>query len=160
MTEPTPANDTLEVRAITAAGTLPLRLAVLLANRPVAMAQFPGDAAATTKHFGAFRNERLLGIASLFLAAMPERPGEPAVQLRGMATAPDARGAGIGRALALACIASARESGARLLWCNARTAVIGFYLKLGFEIIGGEFQIPDVGPHVRMVLRLADEDHA
>jgi ribosomal protein S18 acetylase RimI-like enzyme len=96
----------------------------------------------------------LLGIASLYLTKLPEQPGVTAWQLRGMATAPEARGMGFGRALALACIAFARENGARLLWCNARTAAARFYRKLGFETLGEEFEIPDVGPHFRMILRL------
>jgi ribosomal protein S18 acetylase RimI-like enzyme len=91
-----------------------------------------------------------LGIASLYFAEMPDQPGFPAYQLRGMATAPEARGRGLGRALVHACIAFAREDGAELVWCNARVGAVGFYHKQGFEIVGDEFEIPDVGPHFRM----------
>ena len=88
--------------------------------------------AASTRHFGAFRAGALLGIASLFWVEMPDKPEVPAFQLRGMAVSPGARGSGLGRALTLACIAFAREKGAELLWCNARTGATGFYRKLGF----------------------------
>jgi GNAT superfamily N-acetyltransferase len=152
MIEQTSAHDTAEVRIITAAETWPLRLAVLRPGRPIEAAQFPGDDAATTRHFGAFREGRLLGIASLYLTEMPEQPGLSAFQLRGMATALEARGTGCGRALVHACIAFTRENGAPLLWCNARTVAVEFYRKLGFAVIGGEFEIPDVGPHFRMLL--------
>ena len=151
---PKPMSNTVEVRAITAAETWPLRQAVLRPGRPVAAAQFPGDDAATTKHFGAFRGTSLVGIASLFRAEMPEQPGARAFQLRGMATAPEVRGQGLGRALILACLAFARDNQAQLFWFNARTVALGFYRKLGFEIIGEEFEVPDVGPHFRMVMRL------
>jgi len=144
----------LSIRPITAAETLPLRHSVLRLGRPIASAQFPGDAAATSRHFGAFRNGQLLGIASLFRVEMPEMPGLPAFQLRGMAVAPEARGAGFGRALTLACIAFAKENAAQLLWCNARASATPFYLKLGFQISGPEFNIPDIGPHFRMLIRL------
>ena len=146
-------SKTIEVRLITAAETWPLRQAVLRPGRPVAAAQFPGDDDSITKHFGAFGGGSLLGIASLFRAEMPEQPGVPALQLRGMATAPEVRGAGFGRALILTCKVFARENGAPLLWCNARTGAVGFYRKLGFEIVGAEFNIPDVGPHFRMRMR-------
>ena len=143
-----------EVRVITAAETWPLRLAVLRPDRPIESAQFPGDDAQTTRHFGAFREGSLLGIASLYLAEMPEQPGLTAYQLRGMATATGARGLGLGRALVHACIAFTRENRAELLWCNARIVALEFYRKLGFKVIGREFDIPDVGPHFRMVLRV------
>jgi GNAT superfamily N-acetyltransferase len=149
-------SNPIEVRLISAAETLPLRQSVLRPGRSVEAAQFPGDDAPTTRHFGAFRDGRLLGIASLFLAEMPEQPGMRALQLRGMATAPEVRGAGFGRALILACVAYARTAGAQLFWFNARIGALGFYRKLGFEISGGEFEIPDVGPHFRMKLRLQE----
>jgi len=145
--------DPIQVRPITAAETLPLRMSVLRPNRPVDVARFPEDDAPTTRHFGAFRDGQLVGIASLLRAEMPERPGMPAIQLRGMATAPEVRGQGFGRALILACLAFAREHGRPLLWCNARTGAVGFYRKLGFEIVGTEFIVPDVGPHFRMWVR-------
>lgn len=145
----------IEVRTITAAETWPLRLAVLRPQRPLSAAQFPGDDLPPTKHFGAFRDNNLLGIASLFLAEMSERPGASALQLRGMATAPAVRGAGFGRALVAASVAFARESGMNLIWCNARISAVGFYRKLGWEIVGTEFDIPDVGPHFRMWRRIA-----
>src|SRR6185369_10778696 len=116
-----------EVRVITAGETLPLRQRVLRPGRAIAAAQFSGDDAPSTRHFGAFRDGRLVGIASLFLVELPEQPGLAARQLRGMATAPEARGMGFGRALVLACVAFTRENGAQLLWCNARTPAAGFY---------------------------------
>lgn len=148
MTEP------IEVRPITAAEAWPLRQSVLRPGRPLERAQYPEDHAPTTRHFGAFRDARLLGIATLLRVEMPGQPGVLALQLRGMATAPEVRGEGFGRALISACLAFARDSGVPLLWCNARTEAVGFYRKLGFEIVGGEFQVPDVGPHFRLRVRL------
>jgi GNAT superfamily N-acetyltransferase len=140
----------VQVRAIATAETWPLRLAVLRPGRPLPAVQFPGDDLPSTKHFGAFQDGELVGITSLFRAEMPERPGVSALQLRGMATAPEVRGAGCGRALVTVSVAFARASGTQLIWCNARTSAAGFYRKLGWEIVGEEFDIPEVGPHFRM----------
>lgn len=85
---------------------------------------------------------------------MPEHPHIIAYQLRGMATMPGARKRGLGRALVQTCLSVARENAVQHLWCNARTSAVVFYLKLGFEIIGHEFYIPDVGPHLRMSLKI------
>ena len=146
--------EAAEVRVVTAAEALPLRHAVLRAGRPIKSAMFAGDDAPTTRHFAAFQNGQLLSIASIYRAEMPEHRGHSAMQLRGMATAPAARGKGFGKALVAACIAFARDNGIRLLWCNARKEAAGFYKKLGFEIVGKEFDIPDVGPHFRMMFRI------
>jgi len=143
-----------EIRQIGAAETLPLRLSVLRPGRPVESAHFPGDEAPDTRHFGAFRGSHLQGIASAFGVECPGRPGVPAFQIRGMATTPDARGTGLGRALVEACVAYAREKHAALIWCNARKTAAGFYQRLGFAILGEEFEIQDVGPHFRMHLAL------
>ena len=140
----------MDVRLITAAETIPLRSAVLRPGRPLSAAQFPGDDLPTTKHFGVFGDGKLVGIASLFSAELLEKPGVAALQLRGMATAPEVRGTGFGKALVIACEAFTRESGLKLIWCNARTSAAGFYEKLGWKIISTEFEVPDVGPHYRM----------
>lgn len=145
---------TVEVRQVSAAETVPLRHAVLRPGRPLETTLFAGDDLPSTTHFGAFRNGQLLCIASLFEAELPEEPGVAAIQLRGMATAADSQRTGLGRSLVLGCAAFAREKRARLLWCNARVYASGFYSKLGFEIVGKEFDIPDVGPHYRMKLAL------
>src|SRR5690606_36785841 len=130
-------------------------LAILRPNRPREAALFDGDDLPTTKHFGAFRFGELVGIASLFLAECPELPVlKPAMQLRGMATTPEVRGQGFGRALVMACLAHAQQNAMRLLWCNARCEAAEFYRKLQFEIVGDQFEIPDVGPHFRMFRRI------
>ena len=151
--QPTPAAIT--VRVITAPEARPLRHAVLRPGRPLSAGNFSGDDDPTTRHFGAYRDGVLLGVASVYRAELPEKPGVPAVQLRGMAVEPDVRGSGIGRQLIHACVEFSRDNGVGLLWCNARVTAVGFYRKLGFEIIGEEFEIPDVGPHFRMALRMA-----
>lgn len=146
-----------DIRFISAAETMPLRCAILRPDRPPESAQFPGDEDPTTKHFGAFRDGKIVGIASLYRAEFKERPGKPAYQLRGMATAPDVRGGRFGWELVLACLKFANENGAEILWCNARTGAVGFYRKLGFDTIGDEFEYPDVGPHYRMWRRTVED---
>jgi predicted GNAT family N-acyltransferase len=143
-----------DVRQITAAETIPLRHSVLRAGYPIETARFPGDDDPGTVHFGVFEKEKLLCIATLLQAQFPPEPGISAFQLRGMAAVPESRGSGLGTQIVRTCVDFAREKSARMLWCNARTSAAGFYLKLGFQIVGDEFDIPTVGPHVRMKLSL------
>jgi len=100
-------------------------------------------------HFGAFDGERLVGIVSLYREDRPDGP-ERGWRLRGMATETDVRGAGFGTALLAACIEHVAASGGGELWCNARLAALGFYRRAGFEVVGEEFDIPGIGPHVVM----------
>ncbi len=144
----------IQVRQIDAAETIPLRHAVLRPGRPEESAHFAGDHEPTTRHLGVFQDKELLSIASLFVAPMPGQPGSPAFQLRGMATAAHARGRGLGQLLVQQCVVFAKEMKAEILWCNARTSAAGFYQKLGFQVSGAEFDVPDVGPHFRMWLAL------
>src|SRR5688500_9487172 len=101
----------LAVRAIPAAATVDLRWAVLRPGFPRETALFAGDEAAGTLHFGVYANDQLVGVASLYEA---EEPGNPpsagARQLRGMATLPEVRGSGCGRALLESCVAAAERA--------------------------------------------------
>ncbi len=149
------------IRRITALETIPVRWPILRPGFPRETAVFAGDELPTTQHFGAFSEDgTLIGVASIYLAPLPDAPPEIAVpaekswQLRGMATLPEVRGAGHGCALVEACVQAARAAGAELLWCNARTTAAPFYAKNGWQITGQEFDIPTVGPHFRMWRRV------
>lgn len=146
----------IEVRAITVEETIPLRHAILQAGLPREMAIFPGDDAPATRHFGAFLDGQLVGVATMHyvpLLDQPEHEGS-AYQVRGMATTEFARGRGVGSALLAACIEEAGRQGASWIWCNARTPAAGFYARHGFKVTGGVFDIPTAGPHYRMLRAL------
>jgi len=133
-----------------------LREAVLIVGTDRDSPEFPGDHDETTRHFGAFDGQRAVGCLSFMLN---EWDGRPAWQLRGMATEPDARGTGIGKALLqFAEEMLLRDSEVRQMWCNARVAAVGFYLKQGWEVASEEFTIKGVGPHHKMTKRLAAEE--
>jgi GNAT superfamily N-acetyltransferase len=143
------------IHVITAKDTIAIRWPVLRPGFPRESAIFAGDELTTAKHFGASFGGTLIGVASIYPAPLPEKPdASPSWQLRGMATLPEMRHAGFGRALLAACVAHTRAEHAALLWCNARTSAAPFYAKNGWQIVGGEFDIPTVGPHFRMFIEL------
>ncbi len=99
---------------------------------------------------GAFEGEQLIAVGLI------GREGEPGEwRIRGMATAPEARGRGAGTAVLSMLLDHAREQDGRAVWCQARTRALGLYERAGFEADSGEFELPEIGPHVRMRLRLA-----
>ena len=149
--------DEFTVRRISAEETVDVRLPVLREGLPRKAAIFDGDDAAGTKHFGVFFANRLVAVASIYEAVFPEKAAiREAWQLRGMATLPSVRQRGCGRALLRACVEEARAAGGEVLWCNARTSAVEFYMRHGLQIMGNEFDIPGAGPHFRMWLWLRE----
>ena len=141
---------TFTVRAITPDDARPLRLDVLRPGRPIEQAIFEGDDDPASLHLGAFEGTLLVGIASFYERPFPIAGTKSEWQLRGMAVAPERRGQGCGRALLRAAMPQLAQRGGSALWCNARVGAVGFYRTEGFEIVGDEFEIPDVGPHFLM----------
>jgi len=83
-------------------------------------------------HFGAFRDNRLAGVVSLFQEGTE-------FQFRKLAVAADMQHEGIGGSLVAYVIAYAEENGGTRIWCNARLEATGFYLKQGFMQTGNLF---------------------
>jgi ribosomal protein S18 acetylase RimI-like enzyme len=71
-------------------------------------------------------------------------------RVRGMATAPHARGKGAGAAVLDALVGHAIAQGATRVWCNARTPARSLYEREGFRVVSEEFEIPEIGPHLAM----------
>lgn len=131
---------------------LDLRHAILRAGLPRETAVFPGDEAATSVHVAAVRGGEVVGCATFHLN---QWQGEPAYQLRGMATAASTRRQGLGRKMLTFAEAELLSRGVtRQLWCNARTPAVPFYEAMGWTVESEVFEIPTAGPHVRMAKRL------
>ena len=77
-----------------------------------------------------------------------------AFQLRGMATAHSFQGKGIGNKLVNFAIVYLRGQHINYVWCNARQKAFKFYTSLGFEFISDFFDIPNIGPHKQMYLKI------
>ena len=98
---------------------------------------------------GAFEGEDLIAVG---LIGPQGEPG--AWRVRGMATAPAARGRGAGAAVLDALLAHAREQGASSVWASVRTPARTLYERAGFRQTSEVFEPPKIGPHVIMNLGL------
>ena len=151
------AGSEIITRPVSLEEVVDLRHAVLRQGLPRSEAIFPGDDAPTSLHYGVFHgNGQILCCATLHAS---QWESEPAWQLRGMATAPEARRQGLGRRLLARMEQDLRSAAARtgsplLLWCNARVPAVQFYQGLRWRVVSDQFDIPTAGPHVRMVKRL------
>jgi ribosomal protein S18 acetylase RimI-like enzyme len=139
-----------ELRRIPAAETRHLRHVVLRPHQRPEELVYPGDDAPDTFHVGLYVGDEQLGVASLYREPEPGTKDDGAWRLRGMAVLPKCQGMGYGTALLRNCMEHARHQGGTQLWCNARTTASGFYLALGFQVKGSEFELPGIGPHYLM----------
>ena len=136
-----------DVREVALADTRALRQAVLRPHQTLdqlAAEEHPGAHAE-----GAFEHGELVAVGIVH-----EDGERTRWRVRGMATAPAARGRGLGAAVLAALVAYARAHGALLIWCNARTPARRLYERAGFTVVSAQFELPHIGPHVRMQLEL------
>ncbi len=137
----------LAFRAIDAAATRELRQRLLRPDAPPDRLVYPGDDAPETLHAGAFADQRLVGIASVYRQPPPGQDDPGAWRLRGMATLPEVRRRGVGTALLHHCMNHAAARGGRWLWCDARVPALDFYRAEGFDARGEVYHVPGAGPH-------------
>jgi predicted GNAT family N-acyltransferase len=142
------------IRFIRADDVLAIRNEVLREGRlTLHECRFPNDDTEDAFHLGYFDDHQLVCIASFHPQNYKDFPGR-AYQLRGMATIESHRGRGIGNQLVNFAIVYMRGQRVNYIWCNARTKAIPFYHNLGFETISNEFQVPGVGPHYVLYLKI------
>jgi predicted GNAT family N-acyltransferase len=96
---------------------------------------------------GAFEDGNILGCAMLV------QEKSDVVKLRQMAVLNYVQGKGIGRALMQFAENLARDHGYKILTMHARKNAVGFYEKMGYRVIGDEFQEVSI-PHYEMQKRL------
>ena len=134
----------MNVRQVPIEDTRPLRQQVLRPHQTVdELAEHEVDGAYAV---GAFDGDALLCVG--FVNEEGDEPGD--WRVRGMATAPQARGRGAGTAVLAALVEHAQVSGAKRIWCNARVPAISLYERAGFRVVSDVFEPPEIGPHVRM----------
>lgn len=128
--------------------TLQLRQKALRPCKPIESCYFESDNIESTQHLGAFFENELVGIISLFRNKHQLFEADNQIQLRGMAIEPHCQKKGIGQKLLLEAIKLTETND--LIWCNARISASTFYQKNGFMKVSDVFNIENVGPHVVM----------
>ncbi|MBS1519702.1 MAG: GNAT family N-acetyltransferase [Bacteroidetes bacterium] len=142
------------IRFIQADDVLDIRNEVLRGGRlTLDQCRFPNDDADGTFHLGYYDNGQLVCIASFHPQNYKDFPGK-AYQLRGMATLESHRGKGFGNLLMNFAITYMRGQKVNYVWCNARKKAVPFYRNLGFETISDEFEVPVIGPHYVLYLKI------
>ncbi|MCH3882607.1 MULTISPECIES: GNAT family N-acetyltransferase [Tenacibaculum] len=141
------------IKNISAEETYAIRKSVLREGVDLPF-KFDGDFNKETFHLGAFKNIKLVGIASLMKTESNLLSYKKQYQLRGMATINDVRGLGYGSKIIDEVILQLKMMNIECVWCNAREIAIDFYIKKGFSIIGNPFTISQIGKHFVMYKKI------
>ena len=98
-------------------------------------------------HFGLFEDEKIVACLTL------TQTENGRMKMRQVAVDDNTQGKGLGSQLSLAAEKHAAENGFTVMFCHARKAASGFYLKLGYKIVGDEFTEVNI-PHYLMEKQL------
>ncbi len=142
------------IKFITTDNTLDLRSSELRGGLDREFCRFEGDDDAGSFHVGYFIAEKPVCVAT-FHQEQREGFAGKGFQLRGMVTHPHFQGKGIGNQLLNFSIVYLRGQKANYIWCNARKIAYKFYLGIGFEFISDEFELPGIGAHRAMYLKIS-----
>ena len=144
----------MHIRFIKTEDTYPLRLLVLRPGGILEDTHFANDRLDGAFHLGAQHHEQLITVASFYPEKKSDLVGWKQYRLRGMATHPDFVGQGGGTQLLRFALDHLKAQHADVIWCNARLVALPFYEKIGFEILGEQFDIEGIGPHYLMHRRV------
>ncbi|MFT5719148.1 MAG: ribosomal protein S18 acetylase RimI-like enzyme [Oleiphilaceae bacterium] len=108
----------MEIRSIPWEQTIPLRHKVLWPNKTPEFCQVDGDEEGL--HFGAFINNQLICVASVYLKLDKAR-------LRKFATDPCFQNQGVGSKMLEFIIHFLKSTKEKIFWCDARESALGFY---------------------------------
>lgn len=134
----------MEIRVITWEETIPVRQSVLWPNKSHEHCHVDGDIDGL--HFGAFIDEELVCVASVYLTLNKAR-------LRKFATDTRYQHQGIGSKMLAHIIQSMKSRQVRHLWCDARESAIDFYKRFGLETCSERFYKIDI-PFFKMEVAL------
>ena len=134
-------------------GTKEYQLSVLLRDeilrKPLKLSFDPAQLAKEDKdiHIVGFIGEKMA--ATLMLC----HNSEDIIQMRQVAVSNDFQKQGLGKKLVIYAENYAREKGYKTMYLHARKVASGFYLALGYEIVGDEFKEVNI-PHFAMQKKL------
>jgi len=123
---------------------LPIRHAVLWPDKPLSFCKVEDDE--TAKHYGAYINNQLVCVASIYI-------DEQTARLRKFATLADFQGRGIGSQMLAYIIDELKKLEINLFWCDARQSAQSFYQRFGLKKQGAIFEKSGI-PYYKMAIKL------
>lgn len=101
----------------------------------------PGDESIETVHLAVLdAQDRPMAIVSACPHPCPDRPGAAATYLWAMAVAESWRGRGVGSRLVSELARRSIAAGRTVLWADARSDAVGFYVARGATVVGDPYR--------------------
>jgi len=148
------ASPKIHIKTISAETTHIVRHPVLRPGMAIESCILPGDDLKSTIHLGAYDHRTLVGVCTILDNPKGGPFKESNGQIRGMAVLGSTQKNGVGRLLVEKAESHAKSGGFKVIWMNARKGAAGFYLAIGYQIEGSEFEVPIFGPHYVMKKQL------
>jgi len=129
----------MEVVELEVSETHELRRIVLRDDDPNRSFVFAEDDDPHAFHLGVRDHGSVVAVSSWIPRPCPLIAGDRSIQLRGMATALERQGTGLGGMLIEAGAERCAAAGYELLWARARDTALGFYERHGCHVVGDGF---------------------
>ena len=129
--------ERLETKRVSSEELHDLRRRVLRGNDPAAEVGDPRDSESSAEHYAGVLNGQIVVCASVYPSPSPIDPERKSYQLRYMATDFEVQGQGLGAIVLTTVCDSLTLRGVEEIWANGRDTALGFYQRLGWEIIPG-----------------------
>lgn len=104
----------------------------------------------TTFQLAVKDHDKVVCVGTFLIDEKEEFSEKKQYRLRAMGTHPDYRGRGLGTKLIARAKNILAKKSVEILWCDARVEASEFYSKIGFSKLGGQYMVPDIGPHYLM----------
>ena len=143
------------VKFITPYDSLYVRSMALFNGKPLNEVKLREDDMEGSFHLGFWKQQQIVAVASFFPVGLEGYEGK-GYRLRQMGVLPHHQGEGLGRkVLEKGLVHLQTELETDYLWCNARKIAYNFYERLGMAFISEEFDVPNIGPHKKMIIHLS-----
>jgi GNAT superfamily N-acetyltransferase len=130
-------SEQFEINRVASEELHDLRRRVLRSNDPAADVGDPRDAEATAEHYAGVLEGQVVVCASVYPSSSPIHPDLRTYQLRYMATDFAVQGRGLGAIVLTSICGSLAGRGVQEVWANGRDTALGFYQRLGWEMVPG-----------------------
>ena len=156
-----PLGGRMHIKLVSKEEVYPLRHQVLRPQKPFDEIIYDTDTEIETFHVGAYLEDKLICVASFNradlvhgYASQDTQKTQAHFRLRAMATLPEYRRLGAGRAVVSFAENYLLKEGIHLIWCRGRTSVQGYYEALGFVALGDVYDYPTLGEHITLYKNL------
>jgi GNAT superfamily N-acetyltransferase len=143
------------VKQIASSDTRALRHTVLWPHlKEPAVCTIDIDEHQETMHFGTFYQDKIVAIGTFYPVASSKISASNPFRLRAMAVDAAYRGQNHGQSLIEYALTILAAKGCDVVWCDARLRAVPFYERMNFQKTDDIYDIPLIGPHQFMWLRI------